>query len=243
MDLPATLGRAVLGLGMMALISGCSSDARAPQPATDTYPNMAPLAQYLPRDVAEEVDLARSAAPATISGDADVLVLGPKGYEPAAKGKNGFVCIVERSWANNYDNAEFWNPKMRAPHCFNPAAARSVLPIYVKRTEWLLSGASKAQMLERTKAALAAGEIPAPEVGSMAYMMSKRSYLGDANGGPWHPHLMFYLPRATPTTWGANIQGSPVFADSGALEPVTIFFVPVTLWSDGTKAAEEAPAG
>ena len=43
-----------------------------------------------------EIVLARSAAPEAISRDADVLVLGQHGYETAVKGKNGFVCAVER---------------------------------------------------------------------------------------------------------------------------------------------------
>jgi hypothetical protein len=149
-------------------------------------------------------------------------------------GQNGFVCIVERSWANNFDSTDFWNPKVRAPHCFNAAAARSVLPTYLKRTEWVLAGLSKAEMLARTKAALAEHQVAAPELGSMAYMMSTDGYLGDAAGGHWHPHVMFYLPRTTPADWGANLKGSPVIGDSSALEPLTIFFVPVTRWSDGT---------
>jgi hypothetical protein len=36
--------------------------------------------------------------PESISRDAEVMVLGRHGYEIAVKGKNGFVCIVQRSW-------------------------------------------------------------------------------------------------------------------------------------------------
>ena len=89
---------------------------------------MAPIEQYRIANQADEIAMARSAAPPSISTDAEVLTLGAKGYETAAKGKNGFVCIVERSWASGVDDAEFWNPKERAPICFNPASARSVLP-------------------------------------------------------------------------------------------------------------------
>jgi hypothetical protein len=228
------LGQAATGVGALALFLSVACDASPAAGVTAPYPSMAPLAQYLSPSRADEISLARSAAPPTISRDAQILALGPKGYETAAAGKNGFVCLVERAWANNYDRADFWNPRVRAPHCFNAAAARSVLPAYQKRTEWVLSGASKAQMQARTEAALAAHGIPAPEVGSMAYMMSKDSYLGDEAGGHWYPHLMFYLPRTAPAAWGANLSGSPVFSDAGALEPLTIFFVPVTRWSDGT---------
>src|SRR5579862_1885576 len=175
---------------MVALFVGGAGGAISAQNVTATYPNMAPVAHYLSTSQADEIALARSAAPAAISADAEVLTLGPKGYQTAIPGKNHFVCLVERPWANNFDSPDFWNPKVRAPHCFNAAAARSVLPTYLKRTEWVLAGVSKAQMLKRTQAALAADQIPVPETGSIAYMMSKDGYLSDAAGGHWHPHLM-----------------------------------------------------
>src|ERR1700687_1399467 len=88
-----------------------AQDTKAP------YPSMASLDQYLmERDA--EIALARSAAPDSISRDAEVMVLGQHGYETAVQGKNGFVCLVERSWDAAVDFPEFWNPKMRAPHCF-----------------------------------------------------------------------------------------------------------------------------
>jgi hypothetical protein len=201
--------------------------------AEPAYPNMAPLELYRSESKEDEIAFARSAAPPSIANDAEILTLGAHGYDVAVKGKNGFVCIVERAWANDFDNADFWNPKVRAPNCFNAAASRSVLPTYLKRTEWALAGASKAEMIDRTKAALAAKQIKEPEPGAMCYMMSKRGYLGDDVGGHWHPHLMFFLPRTSPSTWGANSKGSPLLASTGALEPVTVFFLPVSSWSDG----------
>src|ERR1700681_3622904 len=96
-------------------------DTKAP------YPSMAPLDQYLMERNAE-ILLARSAAPESISRDAEVLVLGRHGYETAVKGKNGFVCVVERSWMLNFDDPEFWNPRVRLPLCLNSPAARSHLP-------------------------------------------------------------------------------------------------------------------
>ena len=62
------------------------------------YASMAALDEYLMADRNAEIVLARSAAPDSISRDADVLVLGQHGYETAVKGKNGFVCVVERAW-------------------------------------------------------------------------------------------------------------------------------------------------
>jgi hypothetical protein len=89
-------------------------------------------------------------------------------------------------------------------------------------------------MRERTQAALTAHEIPPPETGSMAYMLGKDGYLSDDVHGHWHPHVMLYLPRTAPSTWGANAKGSPIFADAAGLVPVTVLFIPVAHWSDGT---------
>jgi hypothetical protein len=52
-----------------------------------------------------------------------------RGYETAVKGKNGFVYLVDRAWQAPFADPEFWNPKVRAPVCLNPQAARSVLRI------------------------------------------------------------------------------------------------------------------
>jgi len=207
------------------------------QAATASYPSMAQIAEYRMASQADEVALARSAAPPSVSSDAEVLTLGDHGYETAAKGKNGFVCIVERAWASGFDDAEFWNPKERGPICFNPASVRSVLPTYLERTKWVLAGASKPELVERTKAAIAAGRIRPPEAGAMCFMMSKEGYLGGADSH-WHPHLMFFLPHEAggAAAWGANLPGSPVVGGDADLDPSAVYMVIVAKWSDGTVA-------
>ncbi len=196
-----------------------------------------------------EIALAKSAAPAPISNAATVLVLTKKGYERAVEGKNGFVCMVERSWTSPFDEPEFWNPKGRAPACLNAPAARSALPVSIERTELALAGLTKDQILARLKELIAQKAFPAPEVGSMSYMMSKHQYLSDANVH-WHPHLMFYVPGDMgASVWGANLPGeSPVYGGGeelpgGGRLPWTLFFVPVPMWSDGTpfEAHHRAP--
>ncbi len=89
---------------------------------------MAPLSQNLSKSVADEVALARSAAPAAISDKAQILTLGRQRYDVSAQGTNGFVCVVQRSWEGNFDNKDFWNPKARTPMCYTPAAAQFALP-------------------------------------------------------------------------------------------------------------------
>src|SRR6202522_2960564 len=182
---------------------------QAQEPKT-LYARIAPIDQYLMADENAEIALARSAAPASISGDATIVVLKQHGYETAVKGKNGFVCIVERSWMAPFDWPEFWNAKMRGPICFNPPAVRSVLPFTYKRTEMILAGLSKTQIMDRLKQAVARKEIPALEPGAMCYMMSREQNLGDAPGH-WHPHLMFYGARSDAGDWGNDLPGSPVY--------------------------------
>ncbi len=206
------------------------------QGAKAPYPSMAPIEQYLMSDRSDEIALARTAAPQSISADATILVLGRRGYETAVEGRNGFVCVVERAWTSPFDHPEFWNPKNRSPVCYNPAAARSVLPYTLKRTELALAGSTRPQMLESIKAALARNELRAPEPGAMSYMLSKDSYLNDS-AGHWRPHLMFHIPKTDGASWGANLDGSPVMLDDRLVpEPQTIFLVPVGKWSDGTPA-------
>jgi hypothetical protein len=207
--------------------------------AKPLYPAMAPIGQYRSASSAEEISLARSAAPKSISDDAAVLVLGEHGYVTAVKGKNDFTCMVERSWAVDFDDPQFWNPKLRAPNCFNSAATRTVLATYLERTKWVLAGVSLNDMLARTKSAIAAHTYRMPAPGAMCFMMSKQGYLNDA-AGHWHPHVMVILAHTDDATWGADLDGSPVFAQQGHSEPITTFIIPVTEWSDGTPAAAEA---
>ena len=204
------------------------------QLAKARYPAMAPLGQYLMPESAE-ITLAHSAAPASISGDAEVMVLRRDGYATAVKGKNGFVCVVERAWGKATDDSEFWNQKMRAPHCFNPQAARTFLQIYLMKTKLVLAGKSRTEILKATTSALDRKELPPLEQGAMAYMMSKQQYLGDDDMS-WHPHVMFFAAGDASKSWGAGLPDSPVIAANDPEERVTILFVLADKWSDGTMA-------
>ena len=203
------------------------------QAAKAPYPVMAPLDQYLIPDETAEIALARSSAPASISDAAEVMVLRRDSYITAVKGSNGFVCIVERSWAKPTDDPEFWNPKVRAPNCFNSAASTTFLPIFLQKTKLVLAGKSRAQILAATTSALEKKELPALAPGTMVYMMSKQQYLND-DGMSWHPHVMFFVSGDAEKSWGANLPGSPVMAAYDPEQRVTTFFVLTSKWSDGT---------
>lgn len=220
----------LVGLALSAIANGQTQNQKV-QP----YPAMAPLDQYLINNDKTEIALARTGAPPSVSGEAEVMVLGRTGYTTAVKGTNGFVCVVERGWGAATDNPDFWNPKLRAPICFNPAAARTFLPIYLMKTKVVLAGKSKPEIVEATEAAFQKKELPELEPGAMCYMMSKEQYLSD-DGKQWHPHVMVFVRGDAEKSWGANLPESPVLAANDPEEHATIFMVVVGHWSDGTAA-------
>ena len=206
----------------------------APPSAKMSYTKMASVDQYLMADRAAEIALARSAAPESISHDADVMVLGRHGFETAVKGKNGFVCIVGRGWTSAAD-ADYWDPKVRVPMCVNAPAARTYLLRLTKETEWGLAGRTPAEMTESVKIAVEKKELPPMEAGAMCYMMSKEGYGGDSSPH-WPSHLMFFFTNVDVASWGANMPGSPVVGLSDpVVEHLTQFVVEVQRWSDGTE--------
>jgi len=197
------------------------------------YPAMAPLNQYLMPDRNSEIALARSAAPSSISDGAEVLVLGKAGYATAAEGKNGFVCLVERSFGAATDFPEFWNPKIMAPICVNAPAARTYLPAVLMKAKLAMEGRSRMEIAQAIKSAFNRKELPPLEPGAMCYMMSKQQYLSDDNKC-WHPHMMWFIPGDAAKSWGANLPGSPAIAANDPEDRMTIFLVWVGNWSDGT---------
>lgn len=225
---------------VLLALTGAAADPATP------YSRMAPVDAYL-MDRAQEIALAKSAAPDSISRDATVLVLTRAGYETAVTGTNGFVCMVGRGFSGAPDWPERWNPEIRAAECQNPQAARSVAPIAKLRTAMTLAGRTDADILDRIKRALRTKQIPPLEPGAMSYMMSKSSYLS-AEGDHDMAHVMFFIPSKDGASWGANAAGSPVFggnywfftpghaADAAALPPVSVLLVGVCGWSDGTPA-------
>jgi hypothetical protein len=228
----------MIGLAVLVGAVSLSSVLRAPaQKADAPYPHMARLDQYLMTSRDAEIALAKSAAPKAISDDAEVIVLDRQGYKTAIKGKNGFVCMVQRSWAAGIDDPEFWNPKLRSPICLNAPAVRTFLPLIIAKTKLALAEKSRAQISDAIGAALDKKELPSLEPGAMSYMMSKDGYVGD-QVGHWHPHLMFFVPLTDAKSWGASLPGSPIFGGEDAAERLTIFMVPVGRWSDGTPDSD-----
>lgn len=230
----------LLAITFIALVAA-SLPANADQ---QPYSKMAPIERYLMANRNAEIALARSAAPPTISNHATVLVLERSGYVTALKGKNGFVCMVGRAWTDTIDLPGVYDPKMLAPYCLNPAAAKSLLPVVDKLTALVLAGDSQTQIVAALKAAYAAKQLPALEPDSMSYMMSKSACLDEQ--GDDTSHVMFYNTMPDGRDWGAGLDGSPILSSSywfpnddqramaSGLPPIRVFVVGVKRWSDGT---------
>lgn len=222
-----------LGSGVVAILT-CLGWAGGAHAQTAATLHMAPVARYLmPRRA--EIALARSAAPNAIARHAEILVFTKTGYQRAVKGTNGFVCMVARSWSAGYGDPNFWNPRVRAPICYNALAAQSQVPETIRRTEIALAGGSESQIRAALKRAIAGGALPVAKPGALSYMLSKGTWFNEAEG-PWLPHLMFYMPETDPKAWGAGLPKSPIIGNDFPDEHLTIFLIPVGRWSDGSLA-------
>jgi hypothetical protein len=194
-------------------------------------PHYPPLNEYM-MTPASEIALARSAAPDNVSAHATVKILTSFGYKVAAQGNNGFVCIVMRGWgAPTFTPVQMrsmvYDPRIRAPICFNPVASRTVLPLQELRARLGMEGKNPEQLAEAVKAAYARGALPRMETVAFAYMFSADQYLGPG-AGAWHPHMMVYTPDYDSAMLGNNPQGGilPAVGDDAGT-PLAVTVIPV----------------
>jgi len=139
--------------------------------------------------IAEEVSLARSAAPLSISAKARVLVLTDTGYAVADGGSSDVTCVVNRSWNVSIE-----------PHCYDSEAAVTVMPLELRRNYLRHLGRSEKDIEDDLARGLASGKYRLPARPAMTYMMSPAQVLYDDDGshvGKWRPHLMIYYPDLT----------------------------------------------
>ncbi len=216
------------------VISLCFAGPGAAQKAPD-------LSAYLVADRAAEIALARSAGPKSVGDSATILVLTKTGYVEAARGTNGFTCLMTRSFHSPFNDPKFWNPANRGPQCLNPPAVRTVLPEMLKRAEWVMAGATKDELAKKVKAAYASHTFPMPAPGTMAYMLSPEQHLG-SDDSHWVPHVMFWYDKKQPAAaWGLG-DANNTLIDGTATEPdspVLLVLIPVRRWSDGKLAMPE----
>lgn len=142
----------------------------------------------------EEIALARSAAPPSVSDSASVYVFADSTYILAAQGSNGAACYVSRSW-----------PASLEPHCFDREGATTIMLIHMREVELLHRGLSPEQAAREVGGAIMLGKLRLPSRPAMSYMMSAEQALISDTGQPagrWRPHVMIYYPflAASPPT-------------------------------------------
>jgi hypothetical protein len=190
-----------------------------------------PIGNYLmPR--ADEVRLAKSAAPAAIADRATIKVLTASGYVVAQNGDNGAVCLVMRGFTGpTYTPAALrdivYDATIRAPICFMPDAARVVLPYYELRTTLAMQGRTPDEIAAGVQAAYATGKLPPRDQVTFAYMWSAHQHLGPGINA-WRPHMMVFAPYYENAMLGNHAFGSPlpvVTDDAGT--PFSVVVIPV----------------
>jgi len=186
----------------------------------------------LPRD--QEIALARSAAPPSVSDSARILVLTDRGFEVAIPGTNPVTCLVNRSW-----------PESLEPECFDAEASISVLPVELYRTEQRHLGRPEDVIEREVNDRLADGRFRLPRRPAMQYMMSSGQQLISDDGrkvGKWYPHLMLAMPYLTSAELGlsdsVDIRVGMV-ADSG--KPWATLVIPVRAFIDPAGPPAQKP--
>lgn len=218
----------VFSLALLAVLYVSATKAQSSQSQARKYP---PVEEYL-MPQASEIALAKSAAPANISDHATIKVLTTSGFNVVHQGDNGFVCEVMRAFsAPTYSPAQFrdlvYDSSVRAPICFNPQAAREVLPFYELRTKVAMQGKDPEEIAEGVEAAYARGQLPKRSGVSFAYMWSADQNLAPGIGA-WHPHMMVFAPYYHNSMIGGNQFGAPlpqVTDDAGT--PFAVVVIPV----------------
>jgi hypothetical protein len=135
----------------------------------------------------QEIALARSAAPSSISAGARVLALTDTGYATIAEGSTSVTCVVNRSWDRSVE-----------PHCYDPEGAATVMRIELRRNYLRHLGRPEDEISKELAQGIMSGAYRLPARPALTYMMSSQQVLYDDNGryvGKWRPHLMIYYPN------------------------------------------------
>jgi len=212
---------------VVLLLMVSAAIARA-QAAPGGYPvKPVPLADSV------EIALAVSAAPPELSNQATVYAVRDGQVLTLRRGSNGSACVVARDLHGG----------SLYPICYNAEGARTVLARELLEVRLRSLGATEDSVERAVAAGYASGQLETPKALAMAYMMSPRQVLFSSpkpegrRVGAWHPHLMFFVPGATPSMFGLASEDADPIAVSGSGTPRAEVVVKVQKWSDGTPVA------
>ena len=148
----------------------------------------------VPLPDAEEIALAVSAAPAELSGKATVYAVRDGKVLTIRAGTNGSSCLVARDLHGG----------SLYPICYNPEGTRTMLQRELLEVRLRSLGVAEDSIDKAVGAAYKSGQLEPPKDVALAYMMSPKQVLFSSpkeegrRVGAWHPHLMLYVPNATP---------------------------------------------
>lgn len=170
-------------------------------------------------DRSQEVALARSAAPASVSAKARVWVFTGKTYVVADSGETETSCYVGRPWSGSLE-----------PHCFDPEGSATILPIQMRRVELYAEGKSDEEAEREIADGIRTGRFRLPRRDAVTYMMSAAQELITQTGTPigaWKPHLMMYRPYVTPGDIGLGAAGSATVFIENPGQALAALIIPV----------------
>ena len=198
------------------------ADAQSPPSA---YP-----AKPVPLPDSIEIALAMSAAPAELSSNATVYTVRDGKVLTLRAGTNGSSCMVAR---DSHAGSLY-------PICYNPEGTRTVLERELMQVRLRTLGVAEDSIDRAVEAAYKSGELEIPKDVALAYMMSPQQVLFSnarkegRRVGAWHPHLMLYVPGATPAKFGLSDSGTgdPIQVGSPGT-PQAEVIVKLPKWADG----------
>lgn len=198
------------------------ADAQSPPSA---YP-----AKPVPLPDSIEIALAMSAAPAELSSSATVYAVRDGKVLTLRAGTNGSSCMVAR---DSHAGSLY-------PICYNPEGTRTVLERELMQVRLRTLGVAEDSIDRAVEAAYKSGELEIPKDVALAYMMSPQQVLFSnarkegRRVGAWHPHLMLYMPGATPAKFGLSDTGTGDPIQVGAPgTPQAEVIVKLPKWADG----------
>ena len=219
--------RLVPALAFVVALAAAPHSATAQASAASRYPVRPGIL-----DEAEEVRLARTAAPREVSGKAAVWVLRAGGPVKVREGTNGAACMVARDL---HEGSLY-------PICYDAEGSRTLMQHELLSLKLRAEGRSETEVKAALAAGLRAGTLKTATKPSVAYMMSAEQVLftsPDSAGfrvGAWHPHVMIAAPGARPEDFGlASDSRHPHLSVESAGTPAAQLIVVVPAWADSAS--------
>ena len=180
---------------------------------------------------ADQIRIAKSAAPEDVSKDAKVWVFENGHYVVAVQGTSGMACAIFRE-----------RPNSLVPLCGDAEADATVMAISRFQTEERLAGKTQEQIKAEVESGMASGRFRAPQRPAMTYMTSSAQVITDPKGEHptrFLPHVMVFYPKMQAKAMGiveSNSMDIPIMDDDGMATSRLV--IVVRDWTEPAKTTE-----